>query len=670
MTMLRWLKMPFSYTTLTDFEQKLNNWLSSVFYEILPAAGFETREEQIYTAYRIAQAFCRRQVLFAEAGSGTGKTFAYLLSALCYARFIGKPVILSSANAGLQQQLVGPQGDIATLSQLLNLDIDARLAKDPGNYLCQLKADRLQPDGGKSAAKRHLLAWARQTKLGDRSEIANISDDLWQQVAWDRTLYCDRCRRRGYCQAAATRKQYSGAQDFVVCSHDVFFAHLWNSGERLAEKQLPLLPDFAAVVFDEGHLVEGPALQHLGHPLRPQAVTDILNDILLYSNHYRTALLLCLEGIEAAAEEFFTALTAAVIPHSETSKWTVAASGDLLDRARVLSDWIAKTNDNIAIETQLHRGTDLEYDLNAYIKRLDTLLAGLQLLGAETQQPVIWWEAADEVLWILPQQFSALLGQELTSKRLPVIFTSATLQANGSFAGLKHLLGLPEAQHAQVGTSFDLVSQVRAYLPALELVEQTGDDNTDTTVGISHRIEHCLSIIEANGGSALVLLRSPGELQQWQAYIKQRPAPFPYRILWEGSQERSWLLEQFRQDVPSVLVGTDFWEGADVPGAALSLVVVFSLPYPWDDPLLQAKQLAAEQAGLDPIATVDTPAMLLKLRQGFGRLIRLASDRGILAVLNLGPGGCDRQLVLEALPPGVKVYTDFSRALAQIPPES
>ncbi len=667
MSMLRWLDMPFRYTTITDFEQKLNDWLSNVYYEILPAAGFETREEQIYTAYRIAQAFCRRQVLFAEAGSGTGKTFAYLLSAVCYARLIGKPVILSSANAALQQQLVGPQGDIATLSQLLNLDIDARLAKDAGNYLCQLKAERLQYASGKSASMRRLLAWAKQTELGDRSEIANVGDGLWQQVAWHNTLYCDRCRRRGYCQAAATRKHYLEARDFIICSHDVFFAHLWSSGERLAEKRLPLLPNFAAVVFDEGHLVEQPALRHLGSPLRQQSVTDVIADILLYRNHYRTALLLCLEGIEIPAQEFFTTLAASAIPHPEASKWAVDINPILLAQAQALSAWIAKTNDNITIETQLHIGTDLERNLNTYIQRLDSLLAGLLLLCAEDQQPVIWWEPAGDVLWILPRQFSTLLGQELTSKHLPVIFTSATLQANGSFTGLQHLLGLPQALHTQVGTSFDLANQVCAYLP--QLVDQS-NEAANTTDSFAHRVEHCLDIVQANGGRTLVLLRAPSELKQWQAYLQQRPTPFPYRILWEGSQDRSWLLEQYKQDIPSVLVGTDFWEGVDVPGAALSLVVVFSLPYPWDDPLLRAKKHAAEQAGLDPVATVDVPAMLIKLRQGFGRLIRLASDRGILAVLDLGPHGRDKHLVLEALPPGAKVYTDFNQALAQIPPES
>lgn len=666
MSMLRWLEMPFRYTTSADFEQKLNNWLSSVYYEALPAAGFEIREEQIYTAYRIAQAFCHRQVLLAEAGSGAGKTFAYLLSALCYARLMGKPVILSSANATLQQQLVGPLGDIATLSQLLNLNIDAKLAKDPSNYLCQLKAERLRYTGRKPAATKRILAWAEQTKLGDRNEVANISDDLWRQIAWDNTLHCDRCRRRGYCQASATRRHYSGAKDFIVCSHDVFFAHLWSNNERLADKQLPLLPDFAAVVFDEGHLVEQHALQQLGSPLRLKSVADVIEDILLYRKHYRTALIVCLEGLEATAQLFFSTLEASTIPHTEASKWAVDINPVLLQKARDLQDWINKTNDNIAIETQLHIGTDLEHDLNAYINRLDTLLEGLQLLCTEAEKPVIWWEPAQSVLWILPRQFSTLLGRELTARRLPLIFTSATLQANGSFAGFKHLLGLPRALDSLVGTTFDLASQVCAYLPQLE---QTCDDAAET-VSFALKVEHCLSTIEANGGKALVLLRAPSELQQWQAYMEQRPTGFSYPLLWQGSKDRSHLLEQFRRDLPSVLVGTDFWEGVDVPGPALSLVIVFSLPYPWDDPLIRAKQHAAEQAGVNPITTVDVPTMLIKLRQGFGRLIRLASDRGILAVLDLGPGGRDKQLVLKALPLGVKVHTDFSQALTQIAPES
>ncbi|NLY53109.1 MAG: ATP-dependent DNA helicase [Firmicutes bacterium] len=659
MSMLRWLELPFRYTTTTDFERKLNNWLGEVFYERLPAAGFEVREEQIYTAYRIAQALCQRQTLFAEAGSGTGKTFAYLLSSLCYARMVGKAVIISSANAALQEQLIGPQGDIATLSRLLDLNIDARLAKDPSNHLCQLKAERLSYSLPRSLAKRRLAAWAEQTKLGDRSEIPDISDELWQQVAWDDTLYCDLCRRRGYCQVANARQHYTKAQDFIVCSHDVFFAHLWSRRARLAERQLPILPDFAAVVFDEGHLVEQPALQHLGHPLRQQTIDDVLQDISIYRNHYRTVLLLCLEACETAARQFFAAIEAYAIPHAEATKWAVDLNEEILDRARSLANWLEQANDHIAIETQLHRETVLEFDLNAYIRRLDVLLEGLQLLTDTTQDPVVWWEPNTATFWILPRRFSNLLGQELTSKRIPLIFTSATLQADGSFAGLKNMLGLPEAKQACVGTSFDLANQIKAYLPPLL------DTDDDPKAQFTRKVEHCLKLIEANAGKALVLLRAQAELKQWQAYINARPSPFPYRILWEGEQNKSWLLEQFKQDATSVLIGTEFWEGVDVPGEALSLVVVFSLPYPWDDPLFHAKRRTAEQRGLDPYLTVDVPAMVIKLRQGYGRLIRLATDRGILVVLDLGPGGRDRQLVINALPEGVKVYDDIQDLLGQ-----
>ena len=420
----------------------------------------------------------------------------------------------------------------------------------------------------------------------------------------------------------------------------------------MAEKQLPLLPDYAAVVFDEGHLIEQPALHHLGRPLRWQTVQDVLEAILLYRNHYRTALVLCLEGLEAAAQDFFSLLEENIVPHPDAIRWAVNISPPLLERGKNLQEWIEKTNDNITIETQLHRETSLEFDLNVYIKRLDALLEGLAILCQQQGNAVAWWEPATETLWVLPPHFSHLLGQELRAQKVPLLFTSATLQASGSFQALKNMVGIPEAKQTQVGTSFALAEQVAAYLPALG-TEATAE------VAFADKADHCLEIITAMQGKTLVLLNSATELHQWQQYMQQRQLPYP--IYWEGSKDRGWLLEQFRRDMSSVLIGASFWEGVDIPGDALAMVVIFSLPYPGQDPLQQAKQRAALRAGQDPYTAVDMPAMVLKLRQGCGRLIRQADDRGILAILDQGPCQQDRQLIINALPDGVTIYEDLDR---------
>lgn len=667
MSMLRWLDMPFKYSTSEDFERKLTAWLSDVFYDRLPEQGFELRDEQIYTAFRIAKAFCHRQPLFAEAGSGTGKTFAYLLSALCYARMQGKPVILSSASTALQQQLTAPDGDIATLSRLLGLNIDARLAKDPRNHLCPIRVESLRYARPRKKGKAQLLRWAEQSKLGDRAEIPEVDDELWNLVAWNETLYCDRCRRRGYCQLARMRRHLWEAGDFVVSSHDIFFQDLWSREEREHTEKLqhfkaarqheprPYLPEYSAVVFDEGHLIEQPAISRLGRTLREQTVKDIIRGILAYSKMCRIELLISVELVEAQARHFFSRLRSCVVPHPEADRWHVNWQDGAERAAAELCRSIEQMQDHIAIETQLHMGTSLAEDLNAYIERFDHVASGLRMLCQTGHEIVTWWDNATDTLWILPDRFADMLRDRLLARRVSVVFTSATLSAQGSFAAMEQITGLADAAHSHVGTSFNLVKQVKAYLPA----DLPGSDRDEWFEASALR---CMELIAANQGKALVLLNSQRELGRLKAFIEERG--LPYHMLWEGSADRGHLVERFRKDISSVLFGTSFWEGMDVPGEALTLVIIFRLPYPWDDPVMAAKRRKAERDGLDPLQTVDRPAMLIKLRQGFGRLIRRKTDRGVLAVLDLGANGADAEAVREALPEGVRVYSEADRVFS------
>lgn len=662
MSSLRWRAIPFHYTTSADFHQQLTAWLSDVFYERLPNSGYEVREEQIYTSFRIAEALRRKDALLAEAGSGTGKTFAYLLPVVCYARFIGRPAILSSASSWLQEQLAGQAGDIAELSRLLQLDIDARVAKDPRNYLCQKKAEQALdwqdvqdaaedeptdewPDD--SPAARRLAEWRLETSLGDRAEIPEVGDELWQTVAWDETLACDRCQRRGYCPVAKNRLHVWAAQDLVVCSHDQFFRHLWSRAERLAEDLPPLLPEAAAVVFDEGHLLERPALEQLGFSLREQSICGIYRTMWANRRLLRERLVLTLEVLDADARRFFRELQSAV-QSSNGRRWFVDWNERLDSLAARWEQTLQVASDQLAIETDQLLWTPLEADLRIASQRVEQASAALRQLRCPPGQSVVWWEPTSEALWVLPSSFGSLIGQELQRARQPLIFTSATLQAAGSFAGMKQTLGLPAAAESRVTTSFQLAEQMTAYLPADPLPE------------FRQRAERCLQLLRQNQGSALVLLTDEQQLAAWRELAEDCQLPFP--LLWEGDGERAWLLQQFREQPTSVLSGTSFWEGVDVPGEALSLVVVFSLPFPQPDPLTTSKQQSAANAGLDPWQTVDLTEMLIKLRQGYGRLIRSAADQGVVAVLDLGPQDEHRELVTEALPEGVPVHSDFAAA--------
>ncbi|HLN61541.1 MAG TPA: ATP-dependent DNA helicase, partial [Symbiobacteriaceae bacterium] len=183
-------RLPFRARNREEFAQKLTEWLSWVFYDELPAKGYEVREEQIYTAFRMARALTDGNTLMAEAGPGTGKTFAYLLPAICYARMRGAPVIVSSASGVLQAQLANPEGDIRTLSRLLGLEIDARVAADPGEYVCEMKVERDDPLGAAPEGWDEFKRWAQLTGGGHRAEVPHIGDELWESLAWDPGLPC------------------------------------------------------------------------------------------------------------------------------------------------------------------------------------------------------------------------------------------------------------------------------------------------------------------------------------------------------------------------------------------------------------------------------------------------------------------------------------------------
>ena len=274
-------QVPFAYSGKKEFSARLAQWIGEVFYEILPEHGYEIREEQIYTAFQIADAVGKKKVHFAEAGLGTGKTFAYLLTAISYARFTGKPAVIACASTALQEQLAGPRGDIETISRLLDLDLDVRMAKDPRQYICDVRVGRLgssledQPDN----SLEELICWAEETARGERSDLPQIPDHLWAQVAWDETMHCEICSSRGFCKLARAREHYRPARDLIVGDHGIFFDDLWTRDERIDDGKLPLLPAYSMVIIDEGHKVMLPAAMRAGRQIIKESIADMVKNL-------------------------------------------------------------------------------------------------------------------------------------------------------------------------------------------------------------------------------------------------------------------------------------------------------------------------------------------------------------------------------------------------------
>ncbi|HWI60845.1 MAG TPA: ATP-dependent DNA helicase [Symbiobacteriaceae bacterium] len=600
---ISWTKLPFRARNKEEFGQKLTEWLSWVFYDELPEKGYEVREEQIYTAFRMARALVDGNTLMAEAGPGTGKTFAYLLPAVCYARLKGAPVIVASASGVLQSQLANPEGDIRTLSRLLNLDIDARVAADPGEYICEVKVQRtdpLEPPEGWDELK----IWAQMTGAGARTEMPHVPDELWETLAWDPSLPCDTCPKRGHCHVMTARRHYRESADLIVCDHKLFSRDLLTRAERHEAGQVPLLPAYAAVVLDEGHHVPETWQRVQGHVLGRNRLNTTLKHIGTLTD--RGGPVRAQRESMRLGRDLYRMVEETAEPGE--AKRGVPRSSELLALAQDLDKALERLQDELVTEEAMHEGYDLELEIRAYSLRLDEVRAGLRMLRSE--ESVSWYEG--DQFWVVPKRPLGLFAKERLSAGTPVIFSSATLEPKYQ----ARVLRIADYQASKVGVPFDLGEQVLVYRPSAG-----GDD-----------VEQVLQVVKASGGRALVLLNSLAEVRRY----KERLAgvKLPFETIWEGEGDRGAQLERFREDVTSVLFGATFWEGVDVPGEALSCVVIPRLPFPEHDPLIRERREQATAAGHDPTEAVDVPEMLLKLKQGAGRLIRTAEDRGALALLD------------------------------------
>jgi len=648
MSSMSWIKMPFKYRGENDFFAQLDKWIGDVLYDKLPQSGFEVREEQIYTTYYMVKALRERSVLFAEAGSGTGKTFAYILTCLCYARLKGLPVVLSSASPILQEQLTHPHGDIATLSRELGIDIDARLAKSPEHYVCELKVERLRFTVSARERKK-LQSWAENDTHGERSKWPDVADEQWAQISWDPSLRCDRCKRKGYCRFAKARKHFQSAKDFVICEHEVFFADLWTREETKFRRHIPYLPDYSAVVFDEGHLVELPMAKTLGRKLNYSVVKGILSDLNSVDGQ-RISLLEKVSQVQTTARHFFNVLNHSLITDERAERLHIRRTDELILAGSALDFMLEKLQDELVIEESMNEETPYAVAVASYQDRLDLFRQGLSLLQAGTEHGVAWWEPEDSSAYVIPREYAQRLHTDLLSQQLPILFTSATLAAGKSFAYMHHITGTHTALHSQVGVPFALEEQVCCYI-ATDVIH-----NDDYMKYAAQRIARLLEITK---GRALILCSTVVDVALLRSQLSTMSLPYP--LYYEGDASRAKLLDNFRASLESVLIAYSYWEGVDVPGEALSQVIIATLPFPHHDPLVEARRNEAQEMGLDPTHTVDIPAMLIKLRQGFGRLIRSSADRGLISIVDSRPGTTIHPHILEAIPSQIVVVYDLSK---------
>ena len=570
--------------------------------------GYEPRAEQAVLAEAVAAALSAGDHLLAEAGTGTGKSLAYLIPAL----ESGRRVVVSTATKALQEQLLTK--DVPVAAAALGRDVEVAVLKGRQNYLCLnglqgfgLLGGQLFERESDAAAFDAMRGWIETTETGDRAELdVEPPETVWAEIAVgaDRCLG-RRCAFAGTCFSEAARERASHAE-LVIANHALYFADL-----GLRSRDVPgVLPEHDAVVFDEAHRLEESAATWLGGRVSGPVLHRLLRDA---DRACREALVpapaRALDRVEAAGGR----LLAAVAPPVGRRRLREVPE----DAAHALAERLAELAEAL-------RGGGEEVD--AVAERALRLAAGVSAcLEPDDGNRVVWAEP-DLLAWA-PIDVGPALGELLWGAGPTAVLVSATLTTgDDGFGFVRERLGLEDADEIAVGSPYDFRSQALLYLPA-----HMPDPRSDDALG--HVADEVAALCRLSAGRALVLTSSYRALEAVAAGIRGR---VPYEVLVQGEAPRERLLERFRDDVTSVLVATStFWQGIDVPGEALSLLVVDKLPFAAPgDPLVEARCERIGRLGGDWFRDYSLPSAVLQLRQGCGRLIRSHADRGVIAILD------------------------------------
>ncbi|MCA0758026.1 ATP-dependent DNA helicase [Paenibacillus sp. N4] len=616
---------PFEFDPKQSFIQQASDWIADVFYEKLPEAGFEVRDEQIYMAFQLERAFAEKQTIFAEAGVGTGKTLVYLLYAICYARYTRKPAIIACADESLIEQLVKPEGDVAKLARHLDLVIDARMGKSADQYLCLNKLDdaRAGLDDAElyDRISRELPGFVNRPDslqsfypYGNRKDYPSLTDEQWSRVGWDVFQDCLVCDRRHRCGQTLSRDHYRKAADIIICSHDFYMEHVWTYEARKREGQLPLLPEHSSVVFDEGHLLETAAQQALTYKLNHNVFEGIVARLL--QDEIRESLALAVEDAITQSEYLFRLIGRQSISVPGSSRKELRWSDELLREINRLQDCLSVIEEELVFESGLY--TIDTYQLKIVEEHLEMIQFALSLYKRE-DKPITWVSQEQDSLSlvIMPKWVKEVLKEQVFSRKMPIVFSSATLSVEGSFRYMMDILGMENALSFSVASPYDYKDQMRVLAP-----EEGRRLNTD------EKLSEIGRLLKQNGGRSLILFPAMEQLEAFRSAWENVPESAGLTFYYEGSGEISHLIERFQTEEESVLCAVTLWEGLDIPGPSLSQVIVWELPFPPNDPVFAARR----QDASSPFEQVDMPYMLLRLRQGIGRLIRTREDSGTVAI--------------------------------------
>jgi ATP-dependent DNA helicase DinG len=586
-------------------------------------AGYEHRRSQLCMAELVEEAFRNKRHLLVEAGTGTGKTLAYLIPAIRS----GRRVVISTATKSLQEQLFTK--DVPFLQKHFAPELKVAVMKGRSNFLCRQKVQQME---GQPILKgmeeldwfTQIRDWERLTETGDRSELTFLPDEaeLWSKLdARRETCTGQKCAQFERCFVTAMHRRAADA-DLIIVNHHLFFADLALRQDDFGS----ILPEYSAVIFDEAHEIEDVASDYFGRQVSNYRFEDLARDAeqaMRITQLGKLPLLRRVTRLREKVHEFFD-----VLPGKEGRSAMESGSREaFLEQHRSRYDGLIGALK--ALESEIAALPSKPEELLVIERRAAELRGETAFLFESNEKNYVYWlERRGKGVFVVatPIDVSAILREQLFDAFDTIVMTSATLAVNGRFDFLKQRLGMQVAQETVLPHEFDYPRQALLYIPA-------GLPDVRNPAFAQKAAEEISRLLKLTQGRAFCLFTSYGQMNQVFELVR---ACVPFPVFLQGTAPRMALLERFRNTPGAVLFATSsFWQGVDVPGEQLSCVIIDRLPFAVPtDPIVAARVRMLTEDGRNAFAEYQIPEAVLALKQGFGRLIRTRTDRGVLAILD------------------------------------